>query len=260
MEKVCQLVETALEQVAWAHHQGMIPRALSHHSSAESVKHCSHDGDYDDRGNWLGSVTMLILLFPETYYPKYDTLWVCPGLITYLNGAGDRREPLMYISQSRQVSGKGVDNYRTNLLEGLLSELGEYVSALQDLWNAVQAHYLDRQSQLIAVTTQTFIKDFFSERNATTGCLLSSQPGPCDVAMRLCKKHDLDTSHYFEHVRSFAAQLQKMPDMRLPASYAELMQVVACTKNKAKNMWNAIEEVPEMMGVPSGNLQMPDTR
>ena len=99
MEKVCQLVETALEQVAWAHHQGMIPRALSHHSSAESVKHCSHDGDYDDRGNWLGSVTMLILLFPETYYPKYDTLLVCPGLITYLNGAGDRREPLMYISQ-----------------------------------------------------------------------------------------------------------------------------------------------------------------
>ena len=234
MEKVCQLVETALEQVAWAHHQGMIPRALSHHSSAESVKHCSHDGDYDDRGNWLGSVTMLILLFPEMYYPEYDALLVCPGLITYLNGAGDRREPLMYISQSRQVSGKGVDNYRTNLLEGLLSELGEYVSALQDLWNAVQAHYLDRQSQLIAVTTQTFIEDFFSEGNVTTGCLLSSQPGPCDVAMRLCKKHGLDTSHYFEHVRSFAVQVQKMPDMQLPASYDELMQVVACTKKKGE--------------------------
>ena len=55
-------------------------------------------------------------------------------------------------------------------------------------------------------------------------------------------------------------QVQKMPDMQLPASYDELMQVVACTKKKAKNMWNAIEEVPQMMGVPSGNLQMPDTR
>ena len=203
---------------------------------------------------------MLILLFPETYYPKYDRRWVCPGLITYLNGAGDRREPLMYTSQSRQVSGKGVNNYRTNLLEGLLTALGEYVSALQILWNAVQAHYLDRQSQLIAASEKTFIEDFFSERNVTTSCLLSSQPSPCDVAMRLCKKHDLDTSHYFEHVRSFAAQLQKMPDMRRPSSYAELMQVVACTKNKARNMWNAIEEVPEMMGVPSGNLQMPDMR
>ena len=106
MEKVCQLVETALEQVAWPHRQGMIPRALSHHTSADSVKQCSHHGDYDDRGNWLGSVTMLILLFPETYHPKYDTRWVSPGLITYLNGAGDRREPLMYTSQSRQVSGK----------------------------------------------------------------------------------------------------------------------------------------------------------
>ena len=59
-------------------------------------------------------------------------------------------------------------------------------------------------------------------------------------------------------MRSFAEQLQKMPDMRLPASYTEIMQVVACTKNKAKKMWNAIEEVPEMMRVPSGNLQMPD--
>ena len=78
--------------------------------------------------------------------------------------------------------------------------------------------------------------------------------------MRLCKKHGLDTSHYFEHVRSFAVQVQKMPDMRLPTSYAELMQAVACTKNKAKNMWDAIREVPQMMGVPSGNLQMPDTR
>ena len=68
--------------------------------------------------------------------------------------------------------------------------------------------------------------------------------------MRLCKKHDLDTSHYFEHVRSFAAQLQKMPDMRRPSSYTEIMQVVNCTKNKAKNMWYAILEVPEMMGVP----------
>ena len=253
MEKVCQLVETALEQVAWAHHQGMIPRALSHHVSADSVKQCSHHGDYDDRGNWLGSVTMLILLFPETYYPKYDARWVCPGLITYLDGAGDRREHLLYTSQSRQVSGKGVNNYRTNLLEGLLTELGGYVSALQILWNAVQAHYLDRHSQLIAVSEKTFIEDFFSERNVTTSCLLSSQPSPCDVAMRLCKKHDLDTSHYFEHVRSFATQLQKMPDMRRPSSYAEIMQVVDCTKNKAKDMWNAIEEVPEMMGVPSGN-------
>ena len=267
MEKVCQLVETALEQVAWAHHQGMIPRALSHHSSADSVKRCSHDGDYDDQGNWLGSVTMLILLFPETYYPKYDARWVCPGLITYLNGAGDRREPLMYISKSHQVSGKGVNNYRTNLLEGLLTELGEYVSALQDLWNAVLAHYLDRRSQrqsqpqrlddrlLIGVDCQvTFIMDFFSNRNVTTSCLLSSQPSPCDVAMRLCKEHDLDVSHYFEHLRSFAGQLQKMPDMRLPASYSELMKVVACTKNKARNMWYAIEQVPEMMRVPSGNF------
>ena len=199
---------------------------------------------------------MLILLFPETYYPKYDRRWVCPGLITYLNGAGDRRDPLLYTSQSRQHSGKGVNNYRTNLLEGLLTELGEYVSALQILWNAVQAHYLDRHSQLIAVSEKTFIEDFFSERNVTTSCLLSSQPSPCAVAMILCKKHNLDTSHYFEHVRSFATQLQKMPDMQRPSSYAEIMQVVKCTFKKARNMWYAIEEVPEMMGVPREHWAM----
>ena len=207
---------------------------------------------------------MLILLFPETYYPKYDALLVCPGLMTYLNGAGDREEHLVYISQSRQVSGKGVNNYRTNLLEGLLTELGEYVSALQDLWNAVQAHYCDRQSQRLddrllngvdCLDCQVrFIMDFFSEQNVTTSCLLSSQPSPCDVAMRLCTEHELDPYYYFEHVRRFAEQLQKMPDMRLPASYFELEQMVACTKKNAKKMWFAIEKVPKMMRAPSGNL------
>ena len=140
------LVSLALEEFARNVGEGRIPRALTHHPSADSVKPLAHE-EYDDRGNWTGSVVMLLLLFPDTYVPdKFQTHINVPPAMLWLNGAGDREPVLRNVGMPKQPSGKKQDNYRTNLLEAIIGNLDkdypgcDYARHLKALWTHVSVH------------------------------------------------------------------------------------------------------------------------
>ena len=54
-----------------------------------------------------------------------------------VDGQGDRTEVLRNEGQKDQESGKGQNNYRTNLLEALLDHLGNEAQHTQMLWKHV---------------------------------------------------------------------------------------------------------------------------
>ena len=63
---VKDLCYTALEQLELCYSQGRIPHSITHHTSEESIKPLAH-GDYEDHGNWSGSMVMLMMLFPDKH-------------------------------------------------------------------------------------------------------------------------------------------------------------------------------------------------
>ena len=67
MATIPELVEMALEELAKADRDGLIPNEIKFHQSADAVKPWSHIGDYDDHGNFCGSLTMFLLLFASEY-------------------------------------------------------------------------------------------------------------------------------------------------------------------------------------------------
>ena len=118
MATIQDLAEMALEELAKADRDGLIPNQIKFHRSGDAVKPWSHMGDYDDHGNFCGSLTMFLLLFPSEYGLIEEGNF---KLLDCLNGCGDREEPLRFEGKIYQKSGKGQNNYRTNLLEALLA-------------------------------------------------------------------------------------------------------------------------------------------
>ena len=135
MATIPELVEMALEEIGQADRDGAIPNSIKFHQSADAMKPWSHVGDYDDHGNFTGSLTMYMLLFASEY-----------GLIEQgnfeflklLNGCGDREEPLRFEGKLHQKSGKGPNNYRTNLLEALLPCEGCKLIRIHFTWLKIQ--------------------------------------------------------------------------------------------------------------------------
>ena len=142
------LLEWTLQELADNVGTGRIPLQLTHHSSADSVKSLAME-DLCDHGNWTGSVVMLLLLFPETYVPseQFRLMNTLPAIL-WLDGAGDRESVLRNVGMDWQISGKGQNNYRTNLLEALIGHLDKnypgcnYARYLKALWHHVSIHWL----------------------------------------------------------------------------------------------------------------------
>ena len=112
------LVHLALEELAMADRNGLIPHEIKFHPSMDSVKEAIHAGDYDDHGNFSGSLTMYLLLFPGEYGIEVDEVGF--RLLDCLNGCGDREDPLRFEGKITQSSGEGQHHYRTNFKTEIL--------------------------------------------------------------------------------------------------------------------------------------------
>ena len=118
MATLRELALMALEELAKTDKDGLIPKELKFHQSADAVKPLSHKGNYDDHGNFCGSLVMMLLLFPSECGLIEEGIEEGNfKLLDCLNGCGDREGPLRFEGKTYQRSGKGQNNYRTNLLD-----------------------------------------------------------------------------------------------------------------------------------------------
>ena len=130
------LVRDSLRELRQAYDGSRISCQISNHAGAEAIKAVVQDGEhrYDDYGNFAGSLVMLMLLFPEEFLPADE---VRISLLPVVNGQGDRADVLRNEGPMEQTSGTGQNNYRTNLLESLLGQLGDEARHTQMLWEHV---------------------------------------------------------------------------------------------------------------------------
>ena len=134
MASLRDLVQMSMEELWQAHDRKQIPSQISNCPSQTAAKALSHEGFYQDYGNYAGSVVMFMLLFPGDFLDPNDaSLSVLP----LFNGAGDREEVLREEGKRVQKSGTAQNNYRTNLLEAILGALGEKAKYTQLLWECV---------------------------------------------------------------------------------------------------------------------------
>ena len=133
MATIQDLVRMALEELAMADRRGLIPHEIKFHPSMDSVEDAALVGDYDDYGNFSGSLVMYLLLFPGEFGIEVDEVGF--RLLDCLNGSGDREECLRFEGMITQKSGEGQNNYRTNLLEALICVVpAGKASFLQRVW------------------------------------------------------------------------------------------------------------------------------
>ena len=90
--------------------------------------------DRPDHGNTAGSMLLLAMLAPETYG--------VPGTEPLIIFGSPPPETLMHIDKKRSRSGKGVDNRRTNAVEGLCFHFestgdSRMHDLLEEAWGAV---------------------------------------------------------------------------------------------------------------------------
>ena len=117
-ETLKQCMRAALDEAIL--HRESLQRLLQDTSST-SVKPLSHECAYYDCGNWSGSCLIKVLVFPDEYHLETNE-----SLMQIVNPTGDatKRDVLAFWGQLYQTSGKGPHNYRTNILDAMLSKLG----------------------------------------------------------------------------------------------------------------------------------------
>ena len=162
---------SAGEEVYVFHMNRGLPHSLTHHQSQHDVKHLTHEGDYDDKGNYAGSIVMMALLFA-------DEALGCRSILPLLDGHGGRAAVLQEWGQEHQRSGVGQDNYRTNLLEALLQCMGRDGRNLQRAWRMMRKysvlHANLSRRQLLAQALQDPRTDLLTEEDATMRRLVAA--------------------------------------------------------------------------------------
>ena len=157
-------IARAAEEVWNYHHRIGFPHDLTHHCSMDSVKPLSHTGNYDDKGNWCGSILMMSLLF-------HSEALGCESLLPLLNQNGDREPTLKEWGAEYQKSGQGVDNYRTNLLEAMMGYMGREGRSLQTAWRMIRKyssmHAEQPREQLLKMALADSRNDILSYEDAT---------------------------------------------------------------------------------------------
>ena len=98
-------------------------------------------GEYGEYGNYSGSMAMYMILFPDGFLLPAEMSAF--SFISWLDNTGALAEVLRNAGQATQRSGRGQNNYRTNLLEAILSELGEHARYTQMLWRHITLFAID---------------------------------------------------------------------------------------------------------------------
>ncbi len=231
MATIKELMGMALDELKRAVDLSLISVAIRNHTSDKSVKPLSHK-DYDDYDNFSGSLVMLMLLFPNEFLPPQEQ--VLFSLLPHVNGAGDRAAVLRYEGMPHQKSGKGQNNYRTNLLEAIIGDIGRNSARYtQLLWMHVKLFCLEDG------------ESWHLPQGAFVGRMLRGRITSYEIkllAFNTCKSVDLNLDHYYHFVWKLAEHVAEGHGDTWQ-DYWTIQNVTGCCKNSAKSLWPAKEEL-----------------
>ena len=132
-----------------------------------------------------------------------------------------------------QKSGRGLNNYRTNLLKAILGELGEEARYTQMLWQYVAVRCLEDEASW-SLTQGKFIERMLASNEQVTSCQEKT------ASFQLCTELDLDPNHYYLCVKKIADAIVAGGDAAAFPDYNSIMNVIGCSKHKSKTLWPAI--------------------
>ena len=228
------------EEEIWNFHKTIgFPAALTHHASRELPRAMSlalgmHD--YDDMGNWSGSVLMYFMMFKCGEE-------VDDSILRIFDQTGCRADVYRHWGPEIQRSGKGQDNDRTNLLEAILAHMGpEQGRRLQRAWKWVRI-YAKRhpgltREKLLAMAKTDPSTDIYTDVDDIVEYILHE----FDMGW------DVDSCDAFKRIVPFLLRA------RAPPSYFEICYITGCSmKNstKTKLFWIASSKFLEMLQPPS---------
>ena len=228
MATLMHLADQSLEELQVAGDRGLVSDAIRNHSGQESIKPHALVGSYDDHGNFAGSMVMLMMLFPSEFIPDYpETLF---SALSIVDETGTKAEVLRFVGGCNQKSGKGQNNYRTNLLEALLGELGSCCRHLQLLWVHVGIycieHYAEYQSFWNDPGLQVdLITEMMHSAVVVTMCPYR------DTGINICSAHNLNMWAYFLFIKQlYEGWLngESFPD------YSSIMAKTGSSKNASR--------------------------
>ena len=152
------------------------------------------------------------------------TLLFDQGLISIFDATGERADVYRHWGPEQQQSGKGQDNARTNLLEAILTVMGnEYRGRTQLAWNLVRRYALRHpditaRQQLLAKSMHDRSTDLYTYDDAIAERILAEFDRDYDVGV--C----VNLAKLFQEVR----QTGKTPD------YSTICRVTECSSKNAR--------------------------
>ena len=230
MATIRDLLQISLEELRLAHLGNRISDRIRNHTSQDTIKPLTFLGFYTDCGNYAGSLVMLMLLFPEEFLPGGVST---QSILPLVDGAGDRANVLHNEGKFMQKSGRGVNNYRTNLLEAILGELGDEVRYTQKLWEHVAVHCLEDEASW-SLTQRRFIERMLASNEQVTACQRKI------ASFQTCTELDLDLNAYYISVKKIAGCIVAGDDAAAFPDYNSIMCVTGCSKKASRKLWDAI--------------------
>ena len=230
MATLRDLVQMSLEELWQAQLGNRISDQIRNHTNQNAIRPLSRIGFYTDCGNYAGSLVMLMLLFPEDFLHRGEATISALPLV---NGAGDRADVLRVEGKWSQRSGIGQNNYRTNLLEAILGELGDEVRYTQKLWECVAARCLEDEASW-SLTQKGFIERMLASNEQVTACQRKT------ASFQTCTELDLDLNAYYISVKKIASCIVDGDDAAAFPDYNSIMCVTGCSKKASRKLWDAI--------------------
>ena len=234
-----EALEQAEEEI-WKYHKTIgFPATLTHHTSGDVTREMSlapglHE--YDDMGNWSGSVLMYFMMFKSSEDAD-------DSILRIFDQTGCRAEVYRHWGPENQRSGKGQDNDRTNLLESILAHMGpQHGRRLQRAWKWVRIyakrHPKLTREKILAMAKTDPSRDIYTDEDDIVEYIL----------------HEFDMGWDVESCDAFKRIVPFLLRARAPPSYCEICYITGCSmKNSTrKNLfWIASNKFLEMLQPPS---------
>ena len=216
--------EQAAEEIQFFQAETKFPPELTHHEGRDIPRFMSHGGNYDDKGNWTGSILMHVLLFHFHLRGIFDV-------------TGQRAAVYSYWGSEYQRSGKGPDNDRTNLLEAILAVMGSEGIRTQRAWLLVRRYAMKHPN----LTRQSLLQQALTDGDT---CIYIEEDA---IAQALMKESDRDWDDEacvkLSWLFPFVLQTSRVPD------YPMICEVTGCSpkNNVLKQIyWNALARYLEL--------------
>ena len=228
MATIQELLLMSQEELWQAHNGNKISDRIRNHKSQHTIKPLALIGFYTDCGNFAGSLVMLMLLFPEEFGVSMQSI------LPLVDGEGDRADVLRYEGNPVQKSGRGANNYRTNLLEALIGQLGDELRNTQKLWEYVAIRCLEDHDASWSLTQKEFIEKMLASKEQGTACQLRT------ASFQTCTELKLDLNAYYLKVEKIARCIVARGNADAFPDYHSIILETGCSKDASRKLWYAI--------------------